>query len=287
MRGMKTRIRPLSFLVPVSTAIVFALSIVAAPHPASAQPGGCNVPAPSDVKAAPATATKTKSGIASRVLTPGTGKAHPGEYDVVTVRYTGWHPDNGQCFDTSGDKTVSFPLNHVVKGWTEGVALMVAGEKRRFWIPDELCYKGVPDRPQGMLVFDIELVSFKEGPRPPATPPDVAAIPADAKKTASGIGYRVLRKGTGATHPAATSMVTVNYSLWSTDGKFLQSSLMAGQPATFRLNQVIAGWTEGVQLMVEGEKTRFWIPWELAYKGQPDRPQGMLVFEIELLKVAN
>src|SRR5262245_24287249 len=89
MRSMKTRIRPLSFLVPVSTAIAFALSIGASPRPASAQPGGCDVPAPSDVKAPPAAAKKTKSGLASRVLTPGTGKAHPTEFDEVTVRYTG------------------------------------------------------------------------------------------------------------------------------------------------------------------------------------------------------
>jgi peptidylprolyl isomerase len=63
------------------------------------------------------------------------------------------------------------------------------------------------------------------------------------------------------------------------------SSIARGEPVTFGLNQVIPGWTEGVQLMVEGEKTRFWIPEELAYKGRPGAPQGMLVFEIELLKI--
>jgi peptidylprolyl isomerase len=262
-----------------------ALTLIAATSTgAAANPAGRNVPAPDDVKAPPASAQKTKSGLASRVITPGTGKTHPTEFDHVTVRYTGWQTD-GTCFDTSGNETIAFPLNGVIKGWTEGVQLMVEGEKRRFWIPAELAYKGMPQGPQGMLVFDVELVSFKEGPKPPTTPPDVAGIPKDAKRTATGIGYRVLRRGTGSAHPTPTSQVTVHYSLWQTDGTFVQSSLMQNNPASFRLNQVIKGWTEAVQLMVEGEKTRFWIPEELAYKGQSGRPQGMLVFEIELLKI--
>ena len=60
----------------------------------------------------------------------------------------------------------------------------------------------------------------------------------------------------------------MHYSGWTTDGKLFDSSVLRGEPATFPLNGVIAGWTEGVQLMVEGEKTRFWIPEALAYKGQ-------------------
>ena len=62
------------------------------------------------------------------------------------------------------------------------------------------------------------------------------------------------------------------------------SSVVRGEPTTFPLNGVITGWTEGLQLMVEGEKTRFWIPETLAYKGQPDAPQGTLVFDVELLR---
>ena len=65
------------------------------------------------------------------------------------------------------------------------------------------------------------------------------------------------------------------------------SSVLRGQPSTFPLNQVIKGWTEGVQLMVVGEKRRFWIPGNLAYDGlgRPDAPKGMLVFDIELLGI--
>jgi peptidylprolyl isomerase len=79
-------------------------------------------------------------------------------------------------------------------------------------------------------------------------------------------------------------MVTVNYSGWTPDGKLFDSSIVSGQPATFQLDGVIAGWTEGVGLMVEGEKTRFWIPEKLAYKGGGP-VKGDLVFDIELLKI--
>ena len=104
-----------------------------------------------------------------------------------------------------------------------------------------------------------------------AAPEDVAAPPADAITTASGLAYKVLSKGTGTEKPAAEAKVTVHYTGWTTDGKMFDSSVMRGRPATFGLNQVIAGWTEGLQLMVIGDKVRFWIPTELAYKGAPGK----------------
>ncbi len=118
-----------------------------------------------------------------------------------------------------------------------------------------------------------------------STPPDVAAAPADALRTPSGLASKVLRVGLGSIHPGPRSLVTVHYTGWQTDGTMFDSSVQRGTPATFRLDQVIPGWAEGVQLMVVGEKRRFWIPARLAYEGTPDRPQGMLVFDIELLDV--
>ncbi|MCA9563930.1 MAG: FKBP-type peptidyl-prolyl cis-trans isomerase, partial [Myxococcales bacterium] len=111
------------------------------------------------------------------------------------------------------------------------------------------------------------------------------APPADAETTASGLASRVLTAGTGTRHPSATSRVRVHYSGWTTDGNMFDSSVARGEPAEFGLNQVIAGWTEGVQLMVEGETRRFWIPEDLAYQGRPNRPAGMLVFDVELLGI--
>ena len=115
-------------------------------------------------------------------------------------------------------------------------------------------------------------------------PPDVAAPPADAVTTRSGLASKVIEAGTGTVHPTPTSRVTVHYSGWTTDGRMFDSSVARGEPAAFPLNKVIKGWTEGVQLMVVGETRRFWIPEDLAYQGQQP-PFGMLVFDIQLLQI--
>lgn len=241
--------------------------------------------APPDVAAPPADAEKTASGLASKILSPGRDDgASPSERDTVEVHYTGWTTD-GKKFDSSHDRgqTASFPLNRVIAGWTEGLQLMKEGEKRRLWIPEELAYRGRPGAPAGMLVFDVELVSVTKAPEPWPVPEDVAGPPADAEVSASGLASKRLKEGKGGAKPTSTSRVTVHYAGWTTDGKQFDSSIDRGQPATFPLNQVIAGWTEGLQLMEIGEKRRFWIPEELAYQGRPGAPAGMLVFDVELL----
>lgn len=247
--------------------------------------------APADVKAPPADAEKTASGLASKVLKPGDGGAKPTAEAVVEVHYTGWQSSDGTMFDSSRQRgqTLKFPLNRVIRGWTEGLQLMTRGESRRLWIPAEMAYGETPSRPgapAGQLVFDVELVDFKE-PVKVETPSDVAAAPADAQKTASGLAWKVLTPGNGA-KPTAASMVKVHYSGWTTDGKMFDSSVRRGEPAVFPLGGVIKGWTEGVQLMQVGEKARFWIPAEMAYGVKPTRPgapAGMLVFDIELLEI--
>lgn len=258
----------------------FSLVLLAATPLFAQAPRQSVAAAPPDVAAPPADAIKSPTGLASKVITPGTGKTHPGATDVVTVHYTGWKTD-GSMFDSSvlRGKPASFPLNRVIAGWTEGVQLMVEGEKRRFWIPESLAYKGQRE-PKGMLVFDVELISIANL----TAPADVKAVPSDAKKTASGLAYKVIKPGTGGKHPTASSTVTVHYTGWTTDGKMFDSSIARGQPATFGLGDVIKGWTEGVQLMTIGEKTRFWIPQDLAYGGK-SAPYGMLVFDVELLDI--
>jgi FKBP-type peptidyl-prolyl cis-trans isomerase len=371
----------------------------AEPKEETAQPEKKMPEVPSDVAAAPADAEKTASGLASKVLKAGTGAKKPAATDTVTVHYSGWTTD-GKQFDSSVERgqPASFPLNGVIKGWTEGLQLMVEGEKRRFWIPEDLAYGPKVEgsrNPGGMLCFDVELLAIKEAPKPPegtektasgvaykvikkgegekpgagnivtfhftgktmdgevvqdtrsqpappsvpldqlppvfgelltamavgeqrtcwlpepsipggfvvadiellsfkapipapAVPENVAAAPADAEKTASGLASKVLKAGEGKVKPKATDTVKVHYSGWETDGKMFDSSVTRGEPTQFPLNGVIPGWTEGLQLMVVGEKRRFWIPEGLAYGPKQEgggRPGGMLCFDVELLDI--
>ncbi len=108
------------------------------------------------------------------------------------------------------------------------------------------------------------------------------------KTTASGLAYKVLTEGTGP-NPKATDQVTVHYTGKLIDGKVFDSSVKRGQPATFPLNRVIPGWSEGVQLMKKGGKSTLYLPSNLAYgergAGGVIPPNATLVFEIELLEI--
>ncbi len=239
--------------------------------------------APPDVAAPPADAEVTESGLASRVLEAGAGTERPGESSWVRVHYTGWTTD-GEMFDSSiqRGKSLTLPLDKVIDGWTEGLGLMVEGEKRRLWIPEEMAYGGREGLPQGMLVFDVELLEIFELPE---VPEHLTAPPADAEQHRKGLASKLLREGTGDRKPRSTSSVSVNYTGWTTDGEMFDSSLYRGAPSTFPLTGVIRGWTEGLQLMVEGEKRRFWIPEKLAYRGEEGKPKGMLIFDVELVEI--
>ncbi len=168
---------------------------------ALAQTAATQIPAPSDVAAPPADASKTASGLATKVITPGTGKVHPAKDDVVTVDYTGWTSD-GKMFDSSvaRGKPSTLLVSRVIPGFSEGIQLMVTGETRRLWVPESLAYKGQQGRPAGTLVFDVTLIGF-----PTHAPEDVKGPPADAKRTASGLAYKVLTPGTGTRHPKKTT----------------------------------------------------------------------------------
>jgi peptidylprolyl isomerase len=105
------------------------------------------------------------------------------------------------------------------------------------------------------------------------------------KTTASGLQYKVLQPGEGSDHPGPKSQVTVHYHGTLIDGTVFDSSVQRGQTISFGLNQVIPGWTEGLQLMVKGEKTRFYIPSYLAYGNRAAgiiKPGSTLIFDVEL-----
>lgn len=147
------------------------------------------------------------------------------------------------------------------------------------------CSSGVSDKKDAgkaakSTTFDRKShAAFAGAPIPP--PQDVAAPPATAQTSASGLAWVVLQPGTGTIHPKQGDSVEVHYVGWSTDGKMVDSNRTRalGYPATIRLDGVIEGWMEGIPLMVVGESRRLWVPAKLAY----GEAEGMMVFDIELL----
>ena len=106
--------------------------------------------------------------------------------------------------------------------------------------------------------------------------------------TESGLQYQLLQSGTGTVHPKVTDMVTVHYDGSLIDGTVFDSSVERGEPITFGLERVIAGWKEGLPLMVVGDKMRFFIPPSLAYGEKwagKIPPNSTLIFDVELLKI--
>ena len=236
--------------------------------------------APPDVAARPADAAVTPSGLATRVLVPGKGGPHPAGDELATVEYTLWTPD-GKLLDSTAAKPRAWtrPLSHFIPGLREGLSLMTPGEKRRMWMPHALTFPQAPDS----LVVEIELVAI--GPSPFLPPADLAGPGDDAQVLKSGLVSRVLQPGKGSDHPGRAAQVTVHYTGWTTDGRMFDSSWTKGRPISFALDEVIKGWTEGLQLMTVGQKNRFWIPEKLAYRGEAGKPAGRLVFDVELLEI--
>lgn len=244
---------------------------------------------PADVAAAPQTAETTKAGVRYVVVRPGTGVAKARSFDTVTYHFTAWEPD-GRMIETTEMKkrpTTIAPYRQPA-AIEQVLTTMTVGQRVRFWTTgDKLAQSATPSSgmPKGPVCGELEVLSIEKGVEPPATPPDVAAPPSGAKKTPKGVFYKVLKAGKGGLKPNPSDTVKVNYTGWTTDGRMFDSSTLRNQPAEFSLQGVIAGWTDGIPLMSVGDKYRFWVPDELAYKGAPGRPQGMLVFDVELLEI--
>jgi peptidylprolyl isomerase len=251
---------------------------------------------PPDVRAHPPDAEVTASGLAMKVLKPGTGTEHPLSNDCATVGFTAWRTD-GTLFSTSttmNDADV-LCLNAAILGISEALQKMVVGEKRRVWIPADLTFREHhhheekrpedEEPPNKDLTFDLQLLSILKSP---PTPPDLDKPPAGALHTASGLSYQILQAGTGATHPTMNSEVVVHFSGWRSNGKLFESTVIGNRPAMVRMATAAPGWREALSTMVAGEKARFWIPAGLAFGEKPANrfdPSGDLVYEFELLSV--
>jgi len=244
-------------------------------------------PVPPDCAQPPPTAQQTRSGIKYVEVRPGTGKDKPTIADDVTFNFTAWNAD-GRMLETTEMKkrAITSPPFRQPPPFEEILTSMTGGQRVRFWVDAEQMKKPQPGPAQGPLCYEVDLVTIEKSANPPPpTPPDVAKPPGSAKKTDKGVFYKVLKAGKGGAKPTPNDSVRVSYTGWTTDGRMFDSSVIRGQPAEFSLRGVIAGWTDGIPLMSVGDRYRFWIPDHLAYKGQPERPQGMLVFDVELLEI--
>jgi len=242
----------------------------------------------------------TDSGLQYMVLEEGPEDgATPVSTDLVIVHYVGTLKD-GLEFDSSHARgaAATFRLNGVIPGWTEGVQLMSEGDKYRFFVHPDLAYGkrggGPLIGPNEALIFDVELIKVQN--------PEINLAAANefldenakkdgVKTTETGLQYQVITEGEeGGTSPTADNKVKVHYQGTLLNGTEFDSSYARGEPIEFPLNRVIAGWTEGVQLMSEGDKYRFYIPPSLAYgeagtPGGPIGPNEALIFEVELIEV--
>ncbi|MEQ1931152.1 MAG: FKBP-type peptidyl-prolyl cis-trans isomerase [Parvularculaceae bacterium] len=251
-------------------------------------------------KASVAGVKTLEGGLLYEVLEESPGDA-PGANDFVDIDYVGTKID-GVEFDSSRKQGAAarFPVAMVDGSWTaSALKAMTVGDRYRFYVPSALAFgeTGTPGGPVGpneALIYEVALLKV--------TNPDKnlkvgeAYLAENAKKagvrtTSSGLQYQILTEGAaGGKQPTDANIVRVHYKGTLLDGTEFDSSYARGEPAEFPLGQVIAGWTEGVQLMSVGDKFRFFIPAQLAY-GQNGAPGGAigpneaLIFDVELIDV--
>ena len=228
----------------------------------------------------------TASGLKYEIIKMGQGDK-PNATDKVEVHYHGTLED-GTVFDSSVERgeTISFPLNRVIKGWTEGLQLMPVGSKFKFIIPPELGYgsRDLGSIPaNSTLIFEVELFGIEK----PFVDTDFS-LPAEEKVLASGLRYLDHIVGTGDAIKSGQNAI-VHYSGYLADGTKFDSSHDRGKPFSFPLGQgrVIKGWDEGVAGMQKGGKRTLIIPPELGYgergAGGVIPPNATLMFEVELV----
>jgi peptidylprolyl isomerase len=245
------------------------------------------VPAPADVASPPPGATTTPSGLAMKVLKPGRGNQHPKSNDCVKLHFTVWKRDGSLLSSTrESAEPKNQCLSMIFPGVAEALAAMVVGEQRRVWVPASLTFTGDDDDRPALVdaTFDLELYEIVKAP---PTPRNLKSPPPTAKKTPSGLGIEVLKRGKAKQHPQENSQVKLDFSGWTAEGKLIESSVMAHHPAVFPMVGVLAGWREALVRMVVGDKVRIWIPRDLAFGEKPLRgqPKGDLVYELELLEI--
>ncbi|HEU0151987.1 MAG TPA: FKBP-type peptidyl-prolyl cis-trans isomerase [Arenimonas sp.] len=241
--------------------------------------------APQPLAAPPPQAIETASGMSYVVLKPAAGPERYFSGEWVEYRADAWSSDGvtrASARETGPTVAMLRRLAAEQPGLARAILTTPIGETRRWWIQPDRLLPGYPGMPNLLHVIDLTVVGENN---PVQVPADVAAPPADALRTSSGLAYKVLARGQGEGSPGPTSEIVIHYSGWTTDGQLFDSSVARDQRAVFRLDQLIQGWQEGLRLMSRGDRYRFWIPGHLAYDMQPPSPgtpRGMLVFDVTL-----
>ncbi|MEO1312166.1 MAG: FKBP-type peptidyl-prolyl cis-trans isomerase, partial [Pseudomonadota bacterium] len=266
----------------------------------------------------------TESGLQYEVIERGPGGGAEGgwpEDETLLLRldYAGYFVDGLQFDGTENGEPLDVEFDFLFDGLKQGLKLMHEGDRYRFFIPASLAFgeRGTPNgpvRPNEALVYEVRLVDVVTAEEAAEEEAAIEAAAAaeeqelvdalaaaeaflaekregeDVIATDSGLLYKVVEEGPAdAPSPTAEDTVRVHYRGTLPDGTQFDSSYDRGEPATFPLGGVIAGWTEGVQLMSVGDKFEFYIPPQLGYgesgAGADIGPNAALVFEVELLAV--
>lgn len=249
----------------------------------------------------------TDSGLQYRVIEAGEGPS-PKPADIVTVHYAGKLVD-GSEFDSSyrRGQPAQFGVGQVIPGWQEALQLMQTGSKFELVIPSDIAYgdQGAGGVIPGgaTLIFEVELLEFmsEEDARKMQEEQfeayknaqfsflDQNASKEGVEVTESGLQYRVITEGTGKKPADEFSKVTVHYEGKLINDEIFDSSYKRGETIQFGLNQVIRGWTEGLQLMTEGSTYELFIPHHIGYgergSGGAIPPFATLIFKVELISV--
>jgi len=228
----------------------------------------------------PKDALTTASGLRYVITQPNPSGLAIAPTDWVRLHYTGQTMD-GNVFDSSRESApVVFPLEQLIPGMQEAIALGRIGESLRVWIPEELAYKDIPGAPQGTLVFAFDILDIVTPVCPPLHPTQ------DAIHAGDGLMYRYTQRGNGEETITSESLVALNFTGWlQKHGTRFHSSLEVGEPLVGEVSKFFPGFSRALIGARAGDSLTIWVPEALGIApGDPDL-EGTLIFEVDVLGV--
>ncbi|MEO7795222.1 MAG: FKBP-type peptidyl-prolyl cis-trans isomerase [Thermoanaerobaculia bacterium] len=241
-------------------------------------------PTPEELAGPPASATRLPSGLTTRQLRAGTGKVSPRPQDWVFFFAIGRRTDGTVVQNTfaTPDPT-RLQTSRLIPAWQEALAGMVVGEQRRFWFPASLAPKNPKTGMQEAIVFDLELVQVVRVADPPNS---LKAPDPKAKKVGLGSWVLTVKPGTGTATATRQDAALLHFTVWNDLGQTLSTSVADGRPTLFPLDRVMTSFADCVEGMKIAETRRCWVSAE-RNEGFPGAPKGALIFELELLNLAD